>query len=52
MDKLKQIQERLGYKFKNLNLLKEAITHKSIKSSINNERLEFLGDAEIGRAHV
>lgn len=45
MDKLKQIQERLGYKFKNLNLLKEAITHKSIKSSINNERLEFLGDA-------
>ncbi|WP_086276993.1 ribonuclease III [Campylobacter vicugnae] len=45
MDKLKQIQKLLKYEFKNINLLKEAITHKSIKSSINNERLEFLGDA-------
>lgn len=45
MDKLRQIQKRLGYNFKDINLLKEAITHKSIKSSINNERLEFLGDA-------
>ncbi|WP_289242761.1 ribonuclease III [uncultured Campylobacter sp.] len=45
MDKLKQIQKLLNYEFKNINLLKEAITHKSIKSSINNERLEFLGDA-------
>ena len=45
MDKLKQIQKLLKYEFKNINLLKEAITHKSIKSSLNNERLEFLGDA-------
>ena len=45
MDKLTEIQKLLKYKFKNINLLKEAITHKSIKSSINNERLEFLGDA-------
>ena len=45
MDKLREIQKLLKYKFKNINLLKEAITHKSIKSSINNERLEFLGDA-------
>ena len=45
MDKLTEIQKLLKYKFKNINLLKEAIAHKSIKSSINNERLEFLGDA-------
>lgn len=45
MNKLTEIQKLLGYNFKDINLLKEAITHKSIRSSINNERLEFLGDA-------
>ncbi|MEE3776301.1 ribonuclease III [Campylobacter sp. CX2-4080-23] len=47
MDKLTEIQKLLKYKFKNINLLKEAITHKSIKNSTNNERLEFLGDAVV-----
>ena len=52
----------LGYNFKNIKLLENALTHKSAKLE-NNERLEFLGDVvlslvcseflfEIGRAHV
>ncbi|AGZ82521.1 ribonuclease III [Campylobacter fetus] len=45
MDKLNRLEEYLGYKFKDKTLLKEALTHKSMKSSVNNERLEFLGDA-------
>jgi ribonuclease III len=36
--------ERLGYRFKNPELLKQALTHRSA-SQKNNERLEFLGDA-------
>lgn len=39
-----EIEEILGYKFKNENHLKIALTHKSSKGA-NNERLEFLGDA-------
>ncbi len=45
MDKLQEFQKKLGYTFKNEELLKEALTHKSYKSPVNNERLEFLGDA-------
>ncbi len=45
MDKLQEFQKKLGYSFKNEELLKEALTHKSYKSPVNNERLEFLGDA-------
>ena len=33
----------LGYQFNNIELLQEALTHRSASSS-NNERLEFLGD--------
>ena len=32
-------------KFKKSELLEEALTHKSTKQALNNERLEFLGDA-------
>ena len=45
MDRLQEFQKKLGYSFKNEELLKEALTHKSYKSPVNNERLEFLGDA-------
>ncbi len=39
-------KEILQYKFKNIELLKEALTHKSAKNYQKNyERLEFLGDA-------
>ncbi len=45
MQKLMEFEKRLGYSFKDKSLLKEALTHKSYKSPVNNERLEFLGDA-------
>ena len=35
----------MDYRFKNKNLIIEALTHKSFKKPYNNERLEFLGDA-------
>lgn len=42
---LETLQKRLGYQFKDQNLIIEALTHKSSKQTYNNERLEFLGDA-------
>ena len=44
---LVELENSIGYKFKNKKLLDEAITHKSINSDFNNERLEFLGDSVI-----
>ncbi len=45
MQKLMEFEKKLGYSFQDKSLLKEALTHKSYKSPVNNERLEFLGDA-------
>jgi ribonuclease III len=47
---LEQLQETLGYRFANPELLREALTHSSFaqeagNSSPDNEKLEFLGDA-------
>lgn len=42
---LKGLQIQLGYSFKDQNLLELALTHKSYSNSLNNERLEFLGDS-------
>jgi len=39
------LEDKLGYKFKQEQLIIEALTHKSYKKPYNNERLEFLGDA-------
>lgn len=44
---LAELENFIGYKFKNKKLLDEAITHKSVNSDFNNERLEFLGDSVI-----
>ena len=44
---LAELENSIGYKFKNKKLLDEAITHKSVNSNFNNERLEFLGDSVI-----
>lgn len=46
-----KIQSLIGYRFKDINLLKTAFTHKSYHGSdfkTNNERLEFLGDSLLG----
>ena len=47
-----QIEHILGYCFKDKQLIKEALTHKSFagerRSSCHNERLEFLGDSILG----
>ncbi|MDO4831272.1 MAG: ribonuclease III [Clostridia bacterium] len=46
-----ELENKIGYKFKNTDLLKEAITHSSYANEHKsshikyNERLEFLGDA-------
>ena len=47
------LQERLGYRFVNVGLLQQALTHRSF-SADHNERLEFLGDSvlNLAVAHV
>ncbi len=45
--KLKRIQQILGYQFKQPDLLIQALTHRSANHQ-HNERLEFLGDAILG----
>jgi ribonuclease-3 len=53
---LSDFQSRIGYRFRSLDLLERALTHKSFSNetrdarSPNNERLEFLGDAVLGFA--
>lgn len=45
---LDDLQQRLGYQFQNIDLLIQALTHKSYAHENkleNNERFEFLGDA-------
>lgn len=48
---LDELQEKIGYRFQDVNLLKQALTHSSfaneqkVNKLKNYERLEFLGDA-------
>ena len=46
-EKLKELEKRLGYSFKEKALLREALTHPSYGFP-HNERLEFLGDSVLG----
>ena len=39
---MEKLQKNFTYKFKDIALLKQALTHRSVSKS-NNERLEFLG---------
>lgn len=48
MPDLSRLQERLGYHFRDGGLLEQALTHRSASRRENNERLEFLGDAQLG----
>ena len=50
---LKELEKKLGYRFRDINLLKMALTHRSCrfennKVDVDNQRLEFLGDAVLG----
>ena len=52
-ESLAKLQENLGYRFKDIELLKTALTHSSYANEkgegvICNERLEFLGDSILG----
>ena len=43
------LRERIGYRFRDHQLLQTALTHSSaVKATSNNERLEFLGDRVLG----
>ncbi|MCC6543419.1 MAG: ribonuclease III [Nitrospirae bacterium] len=50
-EQMRDLEKRLSYNFMNIDLLKEAVTHKSYVNenpdlnAKDNERLEFLGDA-------
>ena len=44
---MQKLQKNISYQFKDINLLKQALTHRSV-SKTNNERLEFLGDSVLG----
>ncbi len=44
----KSLFKVLNYKFEDISLLELALSHKSLGSKDNNERLEFLGDAILG----
>lgn len=52
--KYKDLENKLGYKFKSEKLLECALTHSSVrggkKERLDNERLEFLGDRVLGLA--
>ena len=50
-NKLRQLEEAIGYRFQNSSLAKQAMIHSSFTNEHNmdklscNERLEFLGDS-------
>lgn len=43
-----RLASRIGYQFKQPDLLKLALTHRSVSHKHNYERLEFLGDSLLG----
>ena len=47
--RIDKLQKLLGYKFQNISLLYQALSHRSIFSNdLSYERLEFLGDRVLG----
>jgi len=44
---MKKLEQKIDYQFKDISLLKLALTHRSVGKN-NNERLEFLGDSILG----
>src|SRR5579872_2966072 len=50
-ESIKKLEARLGLKFKDRAILRQALTHRSAAGESgagSNERLEFLGDAVVG----
>ncbi|MDC0450035.1 ribonuclease III [Pelagibacteraceae bacterium] len=45
---LNKLEQKIGIKFKNKDLLAKSLIHKSHNSNENNEKLEFLGDRVLG----
>tara|TARA_B110000196_G_C21104928_1_gene644644 strand:- start:542 stop:1201 length:660 start_codon:yes stop_codon:yes gene_type:complete len=45
---ISKIEKRINIKFKNNEILKKSLTHKSFDSINSNEKLEFLGDRVLG----
>ena len=48
IDNINNLQKKINIKFKNINYLKKAITHKSYDPINNYEKFEFLGDRILG----
>lgn len=45
---IERLEEKLGYKFVDRELIEEALTHSSVGTPLSNERFEFLGDRVLG----
>ncbi|HEX7725048.1 MAG TPA: ribonuclease III [Rhizomicrobium sp.] len=45
---MRELETRLGHRFKDPDLLRRALTHASVSTTDSNERLEFLGDRVLG----
>jgi len=43
-----EVEEKLGHRFRDKQLLARALTHASASTRVSNERLEFLGDRVLG----
>ncbi len=48
INKFKDLEDIIKYKFNSKTILKRCLTHKSFDKNINNEKLEFLGDRVLG----
>ena len=42
------LEKKINFKFKNIDLLIQSLTHKSFDKNKNNEKIEFLGDRVLG----
>ena len=47
-DIINKLEQKIGIKFKNKELLAKSLVHKSYNNTDNNEKLEFLGDRVLG----
>ena len=48
INKIKELENVINYKFNSKELIKQSLTHKSFNEKVNNEKLEFLGDRVLG----